>query len=422
MGYGIRDVTKREPCPICGRDHWCAWMPTEYGRVLLCQSHNEDTSFTGNDGNTYVYVGTTRSGTGVYEESCQHNSHSKYNATVNGVKAPKPQKRQLTVVDYVRPLSNDVLDNVYRRLLSMLVLEDRHREYLHSEGWSDELIAKNNIVSMPIDDYKRYKRRDYYSKNKWRKTICDQMSGIYGSLKGVPGFYKKDGAWKIHSRSGIILPMYDVNHKMYRLRVRMDFEDIIDRKDQSGRYVNDAKECYVQPLKGMYTIQDGQEIFLKSGGKYRNVSSYKEDEDALKDGFVVNLLADGCQANNAVGCYYSSSDDMYCCYITEGEKKGILSNSILHAPVISLPGVNSFSLLLDSILLATLIQLGVKVFIIAFDADKSTNETVLKAEAKTIEALKSQGVYVGLAEWDIKHGKGLDDLLARGYRPSFSIA
>lgn len=421
MGYGIKDVTRKSPCPICGKDHWCAWMPTEYGKVLLCQSHSEDTSFIGNDGNTYVYVGTSRSGTGVYEEMNQHYSH----IADKGEKrvCQKPQKRQITVIDEVRPLSNDVLDKVYRRMLSMLVLEDRHREYLHSEGWSDELIEKNHIVSMPIEDFKRYKRaEDYVSKNKWRKSICEQMASTFGSLRGVPGFYRKDGSWKLHCRSGIIFPMYDVQHKMYRLRVRMDFEDIIDGKDQSGRYFNDAKACYVKPLKGLYSLEEGKEVFMKSGGKYRNVSSYKEDEDALKDGYVINILADGCQANNAIGCYYSSTDDMYCCYITEGEKKGILGNSILHAPVISLPGVNSFSLLLDKTVLHTLIDLGVKVFIIAFDTDKATNEAVMKAEAKTVAALKSQGLYVGLAEWDMKHGKGLDDMLVRGYRPAFSIA
>lgn len=424
MAFGIKDVTKKNPCPLCGRDHWCAWMPSDYGKLLLCQSHNENGSFMGIDGCTYVYVGTSRSGTGIYEEESQYNRRiGDYKASNSGKRiVPAVQPKRLTIIDQVVPLNNSVLDRIYRRFLSFLVLEDRHREYLHKEGWTDEMIEKNHIVSLPIDDFRRYKRDDYHSKNMWRKSICQKMAAEFGSLKGVPGFYRKDGNWKIKSYSGIIFPMYDEEHRMYRLRVRMDFEDFIDYRNQEGLYVCESKKTFVEPLKGRYIFEDGKKVFEKTGGKYRNFSSFKEDEDELKDGFVKNVYEDGCQANNAAGCYYKNSDDFYCVYITEGEKKGILGNEILHAPFISLPGVTSFSLLCRSNLLDKFKELGTKVFIIAFDADKSSNAAVIKAEKRAIGILKEAGLFVGLAEWDASIGKGIDDILVKGHRPSFSVA
>lgn len=425
MSYGIKDVTKREPCPLCGRDHWCAWMQTEYGRLLMCQTHNEKATFQGLDGLTYVYAGTSRSGTGMYEEESQYNRRiGDWKAQHAGAakKSAPAQPRRMTILDEVVPLGNSTLDSIYRKFLSMLVLEEEHRAYLHSEGWSDELIEKNHIVSMPIDDFKRYKRKgEYFSQNKWRKTVAAELAGSFGTLKGVPGFYRKGGAWKLYGRSGIIFPLYDEEHRIYRLRIRMDFQDCIDKK-QNGEYICESQNCFVEPLKGLYTVEkDGSRTYKKQGGKYRNFSSYIEDEEAYKQGFIKNRLEDGCQAANAAGCYYSEGDDMYCVYVTEGEKKGILGNSILHAPFISLPGVSSFSLLCRSGLLSKFKELGTKVFILAFDADKAANEAVMKAQNRAVELLKKEGLYVGTAEWDINLGKGIDDLLSAGYRPSFSV-
>ena len=43
-----------------------------------------------------------------------------------------------------------------------------------------------------------------------------------------------------------------------------------------------------------------------------------------------------------------SRDDYTVCYITEGEKKSLFANHVLHAPVVSLPGVNSFGKVLET--------------------------------------------------------------------------
>ena len=60
--------------------------------------------------------------------------------------------------------------------------------------------------------------------------------------------------------------------------------------------------------------------------------------------------------------------------------------------------------------------------IVAFDADRATNEAVMCAQNSTIDALKKEGFMVGIAEWNMNLGKGIDDLLASGYRPEFALA
>lgn len=419
MSYGFRDVTRNNPCPVCGKDHWCSWLPTEYGQILFCFRTDADGSVAGLDGNIYRRCGTSKTGACVYEEESQYNKRVGDFKTSNAVGKAVSKKEYvpMTVIDEVKPLKRATLHTIYNEFLDMLVVDDIHREWLHKEGWSDELIEKFKIRSMPIDDYKRYNSKWYKSSNKWRKSICEALFSKFGSLRGVPGFYKKNGVWKIHSRSGIVFPMFDENKNLYRLRVRMDFLDNISEKQ--GNLFIDGKGNFVEPLKGVYVLENGKKVFQNSGGKYRNFSSFKEDEEERKNGFIKNIYEDGCQANNALSLYCVPEDDFYLVYVTEGEKKGIIGNHILKAPFITLPGVNSFNLMLNKNVLDYLRNKGTKIILIAYDADKATNEAVFKAEQRVVEALQKEGFMVALAEWDGSIGKGIDDILVKGYRPSF---
>lgn len=51
--------------------------------------------------------------------------------------------------------------------------------------------------------------------------------------------------------------------------------------------------------------------------------------------------------------------------------------------------------------------------IIAFDADSKTNENVGHARDQLTRELQARGAEVRYLEWDIKHGKGIDDVLAK---------
>jgi len=95
------------------------------------------------------------------------------------------------------------------------------------------------------------------------------------------------------------------------------------------------------------------------------------------------------------------------------------------APFVSIPGVSSWGFLLSKKggerPVDLLKRKGVRIFIVAFDADRETNERVMQAQKATIQALKEEGFTVGVAEWNIEHGKGIDDLLCNGYRPQYVL-
>ena len=195
-------------------------------------------------------------------------------------------------------------------------------------------------------------------------------------------------------------------------------------RDQNGKVkylsMGGIYELVDDPIEGQKRVYD------KSGGKYRNFSSFVADEAAEKQGILMNMLNSGCEACNQLGFYYNESrDDMYICYITEGEKKGIFSNEILRAPFISVPGVSSWKFLTSSERgerpVDVLKKKGIKILIVAFDADREKNNAVMRAQNATIESLKKEGFTVGVAEWDMALGKGIDDLLANGHKPSYVL-
>lgn len=68
MSFGIKECTKQNPCPLCGKDHWCGWMPTEYGKLLFCHTSVFSGTVMGNDGRTYVRVSTSRSDVAMFED------------------------------------------------------------------------------------------------------------------------------------------------------------------------------------------------------------------------------------------------------------------------------------------------------------------------------------------------------------------
>lgn len=400
MAHGIQNMNRNNRCPICGKPDWCGWMDARNGGQLVFCHRTDSSSLTkgkdgviGHDGNYYIFVGLSRSGSPVFEEANQRLAKQRLEEglDVKNFDTSTIQKKVLTPVDIVEPLSDHKkLSAVYNRLLDLLVLEEEDYLYLLSEGWTDELIKKHKVKSFPVDDYTRFKNQGcIHSKNPWRVSLGKTLSAEFDSLCGIPGAYRNQkGNWTFAPAAGILFPLYDENGDIYRLRVR----------------VKNVKE----------------------GGKYRNFSSYRVDKKAEEQGFLMNLFADGCRAGNHLGFYMNRAvDDMYLAYITEGEKKGILGNSILKNPFISVPGVNSFEKLTEGSQgnrpVDVLKKMGIQIFVIAFDADKNTNSAVLSYEKKTIEMLKNEGFQIGIAYWDMVQGKGIDDLLANGYRPNYQL-
>lgn len=391
MAHGFKNFSKTNRCPICGGPDWCGIMPgKEGGELVVCQRDNMKTNLIGRDGQYYIYLCDSRQAkASIYEEAGQRRAKElkRQGKNLCGFDYAKLQSHELIPVDVIEPLDNKKLDKIYRGLLSELTLEEEHYQYLKGEGWTDGLISKHHICSFPVKDFERYKNK-IVQKNPMRVQLAERLVKKFGSLEGVPGAYlNKNGRWTFAGNPGILFPLYDADGNLYRLRIRLN---------QDTGY-----------------------------GKYHNFSSFKEDKEAAGQGYLKNYYQKGCQAGNNIGIYSDAQDDMFLCYITEGEKKGILGESYLKNPVISVPGVNSYAKVLEGLLgqrpIDVMKRKGVHILIIAFDADKEKNMAVLKSQSYLAEALQKEGITVAVANWDISLGKGLDDLLVGGNRPTYEL-
>lgn len=400
MAHGIKNMSRQNVCPICGKPDYCGWMPaSDGGDLVFCNRCTEPLAkgdgVMGHDGNYYIKVGMTRSEHPVFEEANQRLAKQKLKQGME-VKYVKPEvlaPRTLTPVDIIEPLDNKKLDAMYQCLLDNLFLEDADREYLLEEGWSNELIDRYKIRTFPMSDYERFKKKgtpESYSRNPWRKTLGKKLEDEFGSLAGMPGAYQNtNGNWTFYGEEGILFPLFDADGCLYRLRIRLH---------------------HPKP----------------DGGKYRNFSSFKEDKEAAEQGFLMNKLPKGSRAGNNIGFYMNPSfDDMHLAYITEGEKKGIYGESILKNPFISIPGISSYAKLFEGKKgmrpVDTLKSRGIHILVIAYDADKKNNPMVWESQEKTVEKLKKEGFTVGVANWNIEEGKGIDDLLKNGGRPLYDL-
>ena len=438
MGRGtMLEVSKREPCPICGHDHACKFLENENGtRSVMCLRIHGHGGQLGADNKRYVWRADSKDGGwSIYAPYIERSYYPKYSNKSTNVnftngnmqfKRPEAQK-EIPQEELIEPLPNERMNEICRFLLSKLVLDKRHAEYLKKQGWTDMLIMRHLVKSFPEADSVRaqYGNRTA-SRNMSRKELASQIEARFGknSLRGFPGAYiDENGNWTFAGPSGIVFPMYDTNGNIFRLRIRMDFLDI--RRDlnisaDSATFTYEGRNYFVS-MKGVFETEHGSMKRLDDDstgrkGKYRTLSSYTPDRATGR-----NMYHEGTRSANEASVYTSKGDMMNLCYIVEGEPKSIYSNFKLKAPVLSVPGVNSFDVLFRNGIIDEMVKKGTELFIVAYDADKATNQMVLDFEKRLVNALKEKDLRVAIADWEQTKGKGLDDLLAAGFIPSFRM-
>jgi len=369
-------------CPICGKPDWCNTSSDKDGHIFITCKRVIDGAniLSQHDGMYYVYIGESKKDShSKYEEANQRAarkglSYDKKTFDITAkIKLVEPK-------EMVQALSEKKLDLIYTTLLDALVLEPYHEAYLLSEGWTKEMIKNSGVKSFPASDYQR-KRDGLTYKNLLRWQLASILVERYKDLTGVPGAYVAKGRsgreyWTFAGKAGILFPIKNILGQTYRLRVR------IDEKEAKG--------------------------------KYRNFSSYVLDRDTGE-----NVYKNGCQANNAVGCYvkpFFQEADWYMVDVVEGEKKAFVVSEILKTPSFSLPGTGSYAMFLEYC--GYLLSKGTKVILLDFDADKHTNKHVSAHESELAKKLATMGFIVGSREWNMEDGKGIDDCLLSGHRTS----
>lgn len=415
-------------CPVCGKRSTCGWYPAKKSYVpdaktIICVSQKGPAKslVTGVDGKKYRIFLESSDKSGwllesyeQYRENIRLWKDRKFSEDTADDKAPINEPKQSIVkqIQYAskgkdvpsKLLPNEKLDKAYRHIISMLHLIPEHREILLEAGWTDELIKKHNIVSMPLSDKKRWEleksgvRNTDIQKLPWRNAIVKSLQEQIGEdLTGIPGFYCPETCdrstgeivrkWRMAGGEGMLFFMTDIKGQYFGAQIRLD------HPTNKGKYMAWSTNPNSQ-------TQDGKQCYPGGTGL----------------------------PSQAGLIYNPERDQSYVAYITEGYKKGMIGNELLKAPFIPLPGVNQFGTLITNPdpqlnVIDFLKKQGTKIFVVAYDADKAVNENVLKQEGRVIEFLKELGFQVMVADWT-QHGsrfKGLDDLLLAGLRPEFQL-
>lgn len=363
-------------------------------------------------------------------------------------------------------LPREKLHEIYSYLLSMLVIEEKHKKQLEDEWCSSvhpslysDIMGNFPIKSLPPIDKARFANNERF-KNPTRKALISKLLERFGDLRGVPGLYLRSGnyykdkpdseRWTFSFGEGIVFPCYDKDGYLYRIRYRDDYPDLEIREgrdkafegffgsfhhsyDKDGKhtwtfYPNSANEpggynngtvVYNESLgirKILLNHKGLPDVGGKVSGKYKYVSSVYEKN---VDGKKVNMMEGGSRSGVCYSLYQKPGQSFTVVIGTEGEKKGIVSCVIKNVPTAIVAGVGCYDCLFEpdssgKSCIDYLKEKGMKYFILCYDADKSINSNVLKAEQRFVQKLKEHGVIPCIGDWRGKFDKGLDGILVMG--------
>lgn len=262
--FGARGCWRRftdvHRCVLCGRPKTCS--VTSDGAVVWCKS----------------VASETPSKSGI-ADGWLHFLDDANRTTVKGWNLPEIPLAK-------RAGSADVLDAVYRELLTLFALEPRHRANLEARGLSAEQIERGQYRTLPP-------RSRHEEGARLGRLFSD------GQLSQVPGMFQRHGGWTIGGQAGLLVPVRDIHARIVGLKIRLD----------------EAQE---------------------KGGRYRYLSS--STHGGAKADLVVHvpLWVEPWGAPEL--------------RVTEGELKADVASALLGSAVIGIPGVKSWELGRDAVI------------------------------------------------------------------------
>ena len=294
--------------------------------------------------------------------------------------------------------SDSTCDKVYRAFLFLCPIRSEHaNEWMEKRRYSKEDIMTLGFRSTP-------------NAQEWITILHNLLSKGY-PLERVPGFVQRfipDGyqlpmplelmvrdeerkgywAWSLSCGIGYFIPVRDQFGRITRLRVRCD--------KGKAKYVWFSSSHNIDVEKNPLQLR-------KNGASSGAAINVVPPTSQIRLWEVGTNLEDLCNVSVVV--------------CSEGEHKSIISANHILATVIGIPGVGNFKDVLP-----LLKEWKTKKFILAYDMDSlKKNDSSEKSEkkqknifaklqefAKEVGAL---GIEVILWTWDIRDGKGLDDLL-----------
>ena len=296
-----RDVTKKNPCPICGKPDWCST-----NGIFVCCRRGDGGGIERQDksGGTYWLYRVDSGGIDYSPKEAEFLE-------------PPPSKDS-------NRASPDILHKVYSNFLDMLSLSEAHKENLLQRGLSESEIKLRKYRTLPLMG---------------RSKIARELGRRYGDdIYHVPGFYLKEGDngkpyLTYAGRPGILIPVRNLDGKIIGFKIRAD-----NPGESESKY-----------------------IWFSSNGRPGGTGAANSLHYPLFDGSKSIIR------------------------ITEGELKADISTALSGIWTWSLPGVNSWRLVLPA-----LDEVKPEKVIVAFDSDCWENRNVASHLLAFMENLQSR--------------------------------
>ncbi len=179
------EVTAKNPCPICGHDHWC--RVSRDGGTAVCRrveggQHKVDRA--GQD----CWVYRLRDGPPETPDE------------------PPPQGEPECADAATRHAA-------YSALLDLLDLSQAHRDNLRRRGLPDADIAKRGFRTLPERERARLARA---LEKRFGRDVCLRVPGVYLKTEG-PRSWLSIAGW-----SGLVIPVRDGERRVVALSIRLD--------------------------------------------------------------------------------------------------------------------------------------------------------------------------------------------------------
>lgn len=419
-------------CPICSHKGYCA-IHIIKGKPLsiLCM---RESSFDGVEGQ----VSSTGQGT-LFLISRSASKKVKIKPTI--------QQNSL------KKANADILDKVYRIVLSFFALTEQHRETLIKQ----RKLSTQTVDTTMFGSYYQPKH------NGPQQIVSGEQTTVWAALfeksglptdiwKGVPGFSGIVNQNKVipvfNCREGLLVPYRNQHGQIVGLQTREDHQTYaVSVKKYPNKVLAKAPKVFVsESLDGVIyyrthtTDPNAKDLSVKftlqpslnsvelpgignvtfeatKSAKYLWVSTANKDFGTASNTNLNIAEVGNSTTNNRSGLASTFTENGV--FVTEGGLKSIVIAEHLSKvfkerelnqygkSVIGIPGVSNWNSFVKFCL-----QNKIYNVTCAFDMDFLTNKNVKESYSKLISALLNENIEVKVAVWDATVAKGLDDLIA----------